>query len=124
MGFLFYLEIALSTTEAEYTGFSYSLREAIPIMDLLTEMKQKGISISDEKAKVHIKVYEDNTRSIEIAREKKYRPRTKHLNCRLHHFRHRVKMTREINLHKMDTKQQPADMLTKLLREEDFVRHR
>ena len=28
-------EIALSTTEAEYTGLSYALREAIPIMDLL-----------------------------------------------------------------------------------------
>ncbi len=117
-------EIALSSTEAEYTGLSYSLREAIPIMDLLTEMKQKGISISDKKAKVRIKVYEDNAGAIEIAREKKYRPRTKHLNCKLHHFRHRVEVTQEISVHKIDTKEQPADMLTKPLREEDFLRHR
>ena len=117
-------EIALSTTEAEYTGLSYSLREAIPIMDLLTEMKQKGISTSDEKPKVHIKVYEDNAGAIEIAREKKYRPRTKHLNCKLHHFRHRVEVTHEISVHKIDTKDQPADLLTKPLREEDFTRHR
>jgi len=34
-------EIALSMTEAEYTGLSYALREAIPIMDLIKEMKQK-----------------------------------------------------------------------------------
>jgi len=117
-------EIALSTTEAEYTGLSYALREAIPIMDLLKEMKQKGISVNSEKAKAHIKVYEDNAGAIEIAREKKYRPRTKHLNCRLHHFRHRVEVTREISVHKINTKHQPADMLTKPLREEDFVRYR
>ena len=29
------LEIALSTTEAEYTGLSYALREVIPLMELL-----------------------------------------------------------------------------------------
>ena len=28
-------EIALSTTEAEYTGLSYALREAISLMELL-----------------------------------------------------------------------------------------
>ena len=28
-------EIALSTTEAEYTGLSYALREVIPLMELL-----------------------------------------------------------------------------------------
>ena len=32
-------EIALSTTEAELIGLSYSLREAIPIMEILKEMK-------------------------------------------------------------------------------------
>jgi len=114
----------LSSTESEYTGLSYSLREAIPIMDLINEMKQKGISVNDKQTKVHIKVYEDNAGAIEIAKEKKYRPRTKHLNCKLHHFRHRVEVTKEINVHKIDTKDQPADMLTKPLREEDFVRHR
>ena len=63
-------------------------------------MKQKGISVNSEKATAHIKVYEDNAGAIEIAKEKKYRPRTKHLNCRLHHFRHRVEVTREISVQK------------------------
>jgi ribosomal protein S17E len=31
-------EIALSSTESEYTGLSYALRDAIPIMELLKEM--------------------------------------------------------------------------------------
>ena len=33
-------EIALSSTESEYTGLSYALQEAIPIMELLKEMKR------------------------------------------------------------------------------------
>ena len=79
-------EIALSTTEAEYTSLSYALREAIPIMNLLKEMKERKFDVSNKIAKVHCKVYEDNSGAIEIAREEKYRPRTKHLNCRLRHF--------------------------------------
>jgi len=116
-------EIALSTTEAEYTGLSYALREAIPIMNLLKEMKEKKSNVSDGVAKVHCKVFEDNSGAIEIAKENKYRPRTKHLNCRLHHFRTYVD-NGEISKHKIGTYYQPADILTKPLNEDDFTRHR
>ena len=116
-------EIALSTTEAEYTSLSYALREAIPIMNLLKEMKERKFDVSNKIAKFHCKVYEDNSGAIEIAREEKYRPRTKHLNCRLHHFRSYVD-SGEISVHKIDTYLQPADILTKPLSEDDFARHR
>ncbi|KAI2496051.1 hypothetical protein MHU86_18472 [Fragilaria crotonensis] len=46
-------EIALSTTESEYTGLSYALRDAIPIMELLKEMKSRGYPIATAQAKVH-----------------------------------------------------------------------
>jgi len=76
-------------------------------------MKQKGISVNSEKATAHIKVYEDNAGAIEIAKEKKYRPRTKHLNCRLHHFRHRVEVTREISVQKkIQNTNQPICLLS------------
>ena len=39
-------EIALSSTESEYTGLSYALRDAIPIMQLLKEMKKNGFPIN------------------------------------------------------------------------------
>jgi hypothetical protein len=39
-------EIALSSTKSEYTGLSYALREAIPIMHLLKEMKAMGFPIT------------------------------------------------------------------------------
>ena len=76
-------EIALSTTEAEYTGISYALREAIPLMELLKEMKEKGFDVLDHKVKFHCRVFEDNSGAIEMAVVHKWRPRTKNLakNC-------------------------------------------
>ena len=113
-------EIALSTTEAEYTGLSYALREAIPIIELLKEMKREGFDVTDSQADIHCKVFEDNSGAVEIAREHKYRPRTKHLNNKLHHFRSYVD-NGEVTIHHIDTKEQPADYLTKPLNEEVLV---
>ena len=105
-------EIALSSTESEYIGISYALREVIPIMELLKEMKRRKFPVFKTKPKVHCKVFEDNSGAVEMARTHKYRPRTKHLNVKLHHFRDYV--TRgEISIHKIDTKEQYADYLTK-----------
>jgi len=64
-------EIALSTTEAVYTGLSYALREVIPIMSLLTEMKQHDFPDTATEAEVHCKVFEENSGAVEIARIKK-----------------------------------------------------
>ena len=52
-------EIAMSSTESEYTGLSYALRDAIPIMTLLKEMKHMGYPIRTAEAKVHCRVFED-----------------------------------------------------------------
>ena len=79
-------EIALSSTESEYTGLSYSIREAIPIINILEEMS-KYHQLSTIKPKLYLKVYEDNVGAIEMANNHEYRPRTKHLNIRLHNFR-------------------------------------
>ena len=74
-------KIALSSTKSEYTGLSYALREAIPIMELLKEMREL-----DPHPKVHYKVFEDNSGALEIATVHKWRPCTKHLATKLHHF--------------------------------------
>jgi hypothetical protein len=116
-------EIALSSTESEYTGLSYALRDAIPIMNLFKEMKQVGLPVGDKETKVHCRVFEDNSGALEIAKVAKFRPRTKHLNNRLHHFRSYVD-SKEISIHKIGTESQIADILTKPLNEETLVRHR
>ena len=81
------MEVALSSTESKYTGLLYALQDAIPITNLFKEMMEVGIPIKLLKALVHCKVFEDNSGALEIAKVAKFRPRTKHLNCRLHHFR-------------------------------------
>jgi hypothetical protein len=119
-------EIALSSTEAEITGLSYALREAIPIIELLKEIRSHGHirdTPSSHMTKVHCKVFEDNSGAIEIAKFPKYRPRTKHLNIRLFHFRGYVDRS-EITIHKIKSEDQPADVLTKPLSDNLFIKHR
>jgi Reverse transcriptase (RNA-dependent DNA polymerase) len=105
-------EIALSSTEAEYIGLSRGLRETIPIINILKEMRKLGYPIATHKAKVHCRVFEDNTGALEMATVHKMRPRTKHLNIKYHHFRSHVD-NGTITVHKIDTKENISDMLTK-----------
>ena len=84
---------------------------------------RRGMPIENGIAKIKCRVFEDNSGALEITKVKKFRPRTKHLNVRLHHFRSYVD-SGEITIHKIDTKEQPADMLTKPLNEELVVKHR
>ena len=113
-------EIALSSTESEYIGLSYALREVIPIMELLREMKKFGFPIRSQTPNMKCRVFEDNSGALEMAKTHKYRPRTKHLNVKFHHFRDYV--TRgEITVHKIDTKDQCADYLTKPLNKETLI---
>jgi len=116
-------EICLSSTESEYTGLSYALREAIPIMEMLKEMKRLGFPIRTAKAQVHCRVFEDNSGALEMAKIHKYRPRTKHICTKLHHFRDYVTRGR-ISIHSIDTLNQSADFLTKPLNMELHTRHR
>ena len=61
------MEIALSSTESEYTGLSYALRETIPMMELLKEMKSIGLPVTPANADVHCHVFKDNSGAIEMA---------------------------------------------------------
>ena len=58
------------------------------------------------------KVFEDNSGALEIAVNHKYRPRTKHLNVKLHHFRDCV-TRKEITIEKINTLNQLAHYLNK-----------
>jgi hypothetical protein len=80
------MENTLSSMESEYTGLSYPLTDAIPVMKLLKEKKKLKFLIQSATPVVHCKVFEDNSGALEIAITHKYRPRTKHLNVKLHHY--------------------------------------
>jgi hypothetical protein len=104
-------EIALSSTESEYTGLSYALREVIPIMELLKEIQRRKVKVS-ATADIYCKVFEDNSGALRLAKVHKYRPRTKHLNVKLHHFRSYVE-SKAVQIFPIATLEQLADYLTK-----------
>ena len=107
-------ETALSTTEAEYISCSEALRTVIPIMDLLDEAKTHGIGVAAPKTKVLCKLFCDNSGAVELMRLPKFRPRTKHINTKLHHFREHVASGR-ISVQYVPTTDQQGDIATKPL---------
>ena len=116
-------QVALSTTEAEYISMSQSLRDVIPIMELLQEMRELGHPVICTEPVVYCKVFEDNSGALELARLPKLRPRTKHINVCYHHFREHVRLGL-IKIHHVATDEQTADVLTKPLAQNLFCRHR
>jgi hypothetical protein len=115
--------IALSSTEAEYIAMSTAMREIVPLMSLLEEMVSKGFLPQYSTPTIQCKMFEDNSGAIEIAKVKKYRPRTKHINTQYHHFRQYVDEGKII-IEYINTKDQLADLLTKSLPTIDIERLR
>ena len=116
-------QVALSTTEAEYIALSQSLRDVIPIMQLLEEMKGRGFEVLCTTPYVYCKTFEDNSGALELARLPKLRPRTKHINVCYHHFREAVQKGL-VKIFPISTEEQIADALTKPLAQNSFCRHR
>ena len=116
-------EVALSSTESEFIALSHTLRNTIPLMELLKELEQKNIGFPPTKPGIHCEVFEDNSGAIEIAKVPKMRPRTKHINVKYHHFREYIERE-DISIHYINTEDQPADMMTKPLNETLLSKHR
>ena len=116
-------QIALSTTEAEYMALSQSLRDGIPLMQLVQELVQKKIMILPQNTQVYCKCFEDNSGALELASNPKLRPRTKHINIIYHHFREYVRKGL-VKVHPITTDEQIADLFTKPLSQNMFVKLR
>ena len=116
-------QIALSTTEAEYIALSQSLRDTIPVMNLSQEHKEQHLPIISTVPLIHCKAFEDNSGALELARLPKLRPRTKHINLVYHHFRDHVRKGL-IQILPIGTEDQIADIFTKPLPQNLFLKHR
>jgi len=116
-------EVALSSTESEYIGLSHTLRNVIPLIELMKELQGLHEGFMKKHPRVHCKLFEDNSGAIELAKVPKIRPRTKHINIKYHHFRQYV-ATEQVEILKIDTKDQPADMLTKPVDQSTLEKHR
>ena len=115
-------EIALSTAEAEYIALSQSLREVIPLMTMMKELKS-AFPIEIQVPNFNCTVHEDNQSCISMATKQKFSPRTKHIALKYHHFRSYVDSKR-IEIQYINTHDQLADSLTKPLGANLFLAHR
>jgi hypothetical protein len=116
-------EIALRSCESEYIALSQALRTAIPIMNLIQEMKDHRFHDNKSTPTVHCTLFEDNSGALTLAKAPAMRPRTKHINIKYHHFHSHV-ANGTIDLQAIRSENQPADILTKPLTESVFVLHR
>ena len=97
--------VALSTTEAEYMAVTEAVKEAIWLHGLLDEL-----GIGQKSIKVHC----DSQSAIHLAKNQVYHARTKHIDVR-YHFVRKILEDSTILLQKIQTKENPADMLTKVV---------
>jgi len=105
-------EIALSTTEAEYIALSTAMRDLLPTRALLKEVG-KNLQLSYcNKSTILSRVWEDNNGAIRLAEAtNKITFRTKHIAVKYHFFREHL--SDEIQVKKVDTTNQLADIFTK-----------
>ena len=85
--------------------------------------KKQGFLKSTKTPKVFCKVFEDNSAALQMANIHKYRPRTKHLNVKLHHFRQYVNKG-IVKVFPIKSEDQQADYLTKPLKYELLIKLR
>ena len=76
-------------------------------------------STSMGKPKIICKLFEDNNGALELAKAPKYRPRTKHIALKYHHFREHVR-DGSVEIHAINTEDQLADQFTKALADTTF----
>jgi Reverse transcriptase (RNA-dependent DNA polymerase) len=116
-------EIALSTCEAEYVALAAALREVIYLRQVVAEMGSH-FGMDDQLAvRTHSAVFEDNNGALSLAATPKLTPRSRHYATKYHFFRSHV-ASGTIQLKRIDTKDQLADIFTKGTTVEIFQRLR
>jgi hypothetical protein len=109
--------VALSTCDAEYVALSTALCEVISLMRLLgTIMDIWNIN----SPQPHVIVHEDNQSARQLAKNKAYKPCTRHLVVKYHRFCNYVDSGR-IRIDYIHTNEQTADILTKALPKDSFA---
>ena len=116
-------EIALSTMEAEYIALAQAMREVIPTRRMVTYVGEILGLIANAKPIAKSTVFEDNNGALRLATVPKMTPRSKHIAIKYHFFREHV-FNGTVDIEKIDTSNQKADIFTKGLGPEIFERVR
>lgn len=111
-------EIALSTTEAEYIALSQAMKEIIPLINILGEIK-RHYKVIDDLPEIHCQLFEDNKSALALAKAPQMNPRTKYISLKYHHFRSYVS-NKLVTILPISTEEQTADIFTKVLPDPKF----
>ena len=116
-------EIALSTLNSEYMALSHSIRILLPLKSLIKEVIDNlGIDCENLKFVSSSTIYEDNNGAIIVATSHRMTPTSKHIAVKYHWFRQHV--GKEFVVRKINSENQKADIFTKGLQGQIFVRIR
>ena len=109
-------EISLSTQKSEHVALSSSLRDVIPIQNLVKDiMEAVGLVVDKLSFMTKSTVFEDNNAALSLAATEKITPQNRHIGAKHHWFQ---------SHEKIDTDKQVADCLTKNLETDKFVKAR
>ena len=98
--------------EAEYVALSSSMRELVPLRELVTEIALTLKCKDCLLVCTHSTVFEDNNGALTLANLPCLTPRSKHINIRMHWFCEHVQ-NGSIHIVKVSTHAQVADIFTK-----------
>ena len=102
---------------------SHSVRALIPLKNLIREVIENlGIDSENLKFVSSSTIYEDNNGSIVVAKSPRMNPSSKHIAVKYHWFRQHV--VKEFVIRKIKSENQKADIFTKGLQGQIFVRIR
>jgi hypothetical protein len=113
-------ETALSTMMAEYIALSNSMRELIPIKGIINEVTD-AFQVKRDKRAFVTTCWEDNAGCLALANLKmpQTTPRSKFYPIKFHWFREQL-VPHDIEIKKVDTLQQKADLWTKPFTKQKF----
>jgi hypothetical protein len=103
--------VAISTTEAEYMAATQACKEAIWIQRLMEELGH---------SQQQIVVYCDSQSALHIARNPVFHSRTKHIDVQYHFVREVVEKG-SVDMQKIHTKDNLADVMTKSINADKFT---
>ncbi|KAH9726094.1 hypothetical protein KPL70_008130 [Citrus sinensis] len=107
--------VTLSTCEAEYVATTSSVCHAIWLRNLL-----KKLSLAQEEP---TEICVDNKSTIALSKNPVFHDRSKHIDTRYHFIRECI-ARKEVQIKYVKSQDQAADIFTKPLKQEDFVRFR
>ena len=102
--------VATSTTDAEYMSLSQAAREALWIQKLFLDLKIKCGDLT---------IYCDNSGAVALSSNPMIHQRTKHIDV-IHHFVREKVLSKQLNVERIPSNQQLADLLTKALPQGQF----